>query len=144
MKAGNVKQSDTYFLMSLSNLANHYHIWHFVILEPGQILQVLYLCFISLSPDWCWTLTCWSMRLDRPLWWCAHGSACSCLCCWCPTPCSTCGHRLSPAVTPGCTVWCSPLCSCSTRPWVWVSCLRMWSWLTVCHLHLASSSSWNR
>lgn len=141
--------------MKSVNLANHHHVC--LVFSDGLFNMLSFLNLVRsfkflisiLSPlasDWCWTLTCWSMRLDRFLWWCAHGSACSCLCWWFPTPCSTCGHRpsLGVIVTPGCAVCCLPLYSCSTKVWVWDSCLRMWWWPTVFHLLPASSSSWNR
>lgn len=86
----------------------------------------LHFQYISLGLDWCWSSTCWSTRLGRSLWWCAHGFACFCQCCWFPSPCSTCGPRASLGATPGCTVCCLPLYTCSTKVWAWDSCLCMW------------------
>lgn len=106
----------------------------------------LHLHFVSLGLDWCWISTCWSMHLGRSPWWCAHGFACFYLCCWFPSPCSTCGPRasLGVTVTPGCTTCCLPLCTCSTRVCAWDSCQCMWWWPTVCHLLPVSSSFLSR
>lgn len=124
-----------------------YHLlktWFFTFKLSSKCLVCFIFC--TLIPGWCWTSTCLSMRLDRSLWWCARGSACSSLCWWFLTLCSTCGLRPSQGVTAtlGCAVFSLPPSTCSTNCLLRGSCLLMLWWPTVCHLLPASSSSWNR
>lgn len=82
-------------------------------------LPLVYWLFIPpSSPDWCSTLTCWSMYLDSSPWWWLPGSACSFQCWWCPTACSTPGPltTMSPAMGP-CGLFYWALSSCSIRAW---------------------------
>ena len=37
-------------------------------INPEQTCQIWHIFLISLSSDWCWTLTCWSTHSDSSLW----------------------------------------------------------------------------